>query len=45
LLKLFGRSPKSGDVRWYRRDSMKIVYRIFGPIMLLIASLITVGVI
>jgi hypothetical protein len=45
LLKLFGRSPKSGDVRWYRRDSMKIAYRIFGPIMLLIASLITVGVI
>jgi hypothetical protein len=45
LLKLFGRSPKLGDVRWYRRDSMKIAYRIFGPIMLLIASLITVGVI
>jgi hypothetical protein len=45
LLKLFGRSPKSGDVRWYRRDSMKIAYRIFGPIMLFIASLITIGVI
>lgn len=45
LLKLFGRSPKSGDVRWYRRDSMKVAYRTFGPIMLLIASLITVGVI
>jgi hypothetical protein len=45
LLKLFGRSPKSGDVRFYRRDSMKIAYRIFGPIMLFIASLITIGVI
>lgn len=45
LLKLFGRSPKSGDVRWYRRDSMKVAYRTFGPIMLLIASLITIGVI
>ena len=45
LLKLFGRSPKPGDVRFYRRDSMKIIYRIFGPIMLLIASLITVGLI
>lgn len=45
LLKLFGRSPKSGDVRWYRRDSMKVAYRIFGPIMLFIASLITIGVI
>lgn len=45
LLKLFGRAPKSGDVRWYRRDSMKIPYRIFGPITLIIASLITTGVI
>jgi hypothetical protein len=45
LLKLFGRSPKPGDVRFYRRDSMKIFYRIFGPLMLLIASLITIGVI
>lgn len=45
LLKIIGRSPKSGDVRWYRRDSMKIPYRIFGPVMLFIASLITVGVI
>jgi hypothetical protein len=45
LLKLFGRSAKAGDVRWYRRDSMKIPYRIFGPITLLIASLITTGVI
>jgi hypothetical protein len=45
LLKLFGRSPKPGDVRFYRRDSMKIIYRTFGPIMLFIASLITIGVI
>lgn len=45
LLKLFGRSPKSGDVRWYRRSSMKLLYRFFGPITLLIASLITTGVI
>jgi hypothetical protein len=45
LLKLFGRSPKAGDVRFYRRDSMKYLYRICGPIMLLIASLITTGVI
>jgi hypothetical protein len=45
LLKLIGRSPKAGDVRFYRRDSMKYLYRICGPIMLLIASLITTGVI
>ncbi len=45
LLKLFARSPKPGDVRWYRRDSMRIAYRVFGPITLLVASLITTGVI
>jgi len=45
LLKLFGRSPKSGDVRWYRRESMKIAYRVFGPITLIFAALITTGVI
>lgn len=45
LLKLIGRSPKAGDVRFYRRESMKYLYRISGPIMLLIASLITTGVI
>lgn len=45
ILKLFGRSPKAGDVRWYRRQSMTGLYRFFGPIILLIASLITTGVI
>lgn len=45
LLKLFARSPKSGDQRWYRRESMKWLYRFGGPIMLVIATLITIGVI
>jgi hypothetical protein len=45
LLKLFGRDPKSGDIRWYRRPKMKIFYRVTGPIILIIAILITVGAI
>jgi hypothetical protein len=44
LLKLFGRSPKNGDIRWYRRDKFKPLYRIGGPCMLLITGLITAGV-
>jgi len=45
LLKLFGRGPKSGDVRWYRRPSFKYFYRLTGPLMLTLAVLITIGVI
>lgn len=45
LLKLFGRSPKSGDTRWYRRENMKWLYRSGGPVMLAMATLITIGVI
>ena len=45
LLKLFGRSPKSGDSRWYRRENMKWIYRTGGPVMLALAMLITIGVI
>ena len=45
LLKLFGRSAKPGDSRWYRRDNMKWLYRTGGPVMLAVALLITIGVI
>ena len=45
LLKLFGRSAKSGDTRWYRRENMKWLYRSGGPVMLATATLITIGVI
>jgi len=45
LLKLFGRSPKSGDSRWYRRENMKLIYRTGGPVLLAVAMLITIGVI
>lgn len=43
LLKLFGRSPKPGDVRWYRRNRWKIPYRLFGPVFLGISVLIMSG--
>ena len=45
LLRLFGRSPKPGDLRWYRRKNMKWLYRTGGPVMLAVALLITIGVI
>jgi hypothetical protein len=45
LLKLFGRSAKPGDSRWYRRENMKWLYRTGGPVMLAVALLITIGVI
>jgi hypothetical protein len=31
----FGREPREGDTRWYQRDSMKWLYRIVGPVVLL----------
>jgi hypothetical protein len=45
LLKLFGRSAKPGDSRWYRRENLKWLYRTGGPVMLAVALLITIGVI
>lgn len=33
ITKLFGRSPKPGDVRWYLRPSMRWFYRIGGAAM------------
>jgi hypothetical protein len=45
LMRLFGRSPKPGDLRWYRRENMKWLYRTGGPVMLALAMLITIGVI
>ena len=44
LLKLFGRSAKNGDVRWYRRAKFKTLYRLGGPIMFALAAAITMGV-
>ena len=45
LVKLFGRQPKSGDVRWYTRPRFSLMYRIFGPVLFTIAFGLIVGVI
>jgi len=45
LLKLFGRQPKSGDVRWYVRPELRLGYRIFGPVLFIIATGLVTGVI
>jgi len=45
LLKMFGRKPKAGDVRWYVRPSMKLFYRLSGPALFIIALGLTTGVI
>jgi hypothetical protein len=45
LFKLFARSAKQGDVRWYRRENLKVFYRLVGPLMFALAVLITIGVI
>jgi hypothetical protein len=44
ILRLFARSPKAGDRRWYMRDKNKVLYRVFGPIFITIAALMTLGV-
>ena len=33
LLKILGRAPKEGDIRWYRRPKYKGLYRIGGVVM------------
>lgn len=45
LLKLFGRKPNKGDVRWYMRSKYNYFYKLLGPIFLLIALGMTLGVI
>jgi len=44
LFGLFGRSPRSGDRRWYMRDKNRVLYRFLGPVFLAVAALITFGV-
>lgn len=43
LLKLIGRSPKSGDTRWYMREKMTALYRTGGVLMLLTYAGLTIG--
>lgn len=45
ILKSFGRKPKKGDVRWYMRDQFSYLYKLLGPLFLVIALGLTVGVI
>ncbi len=45
LFKLFGRQPKSGDVRWYTRPRFSLMYRICGPVLFIIALGLIAGVI
>lgn len=45
LLKMFGREPEAGDVRWYRRPGNALIYRTGGVVFLAIYSLLTIGLI
>ncbi len=44
-LKAFGRKSKKGDVRWYMRPRFEYLYKLLGPIFLLIALGLTLGVV
>lgn len=44
LLKIIGRSPAEGDVRWYRRKKFNALYRIGGIAMYVLALSIVSGV-
>jgi len=41
LLGLAGQGPREGDVRWYVRPSMTVVYRVGGVAMLVLAIVLT----
>lgn len=45
LLRLFGRSPSSGDVQWYCREKFSLLYKIGGPVIFLLTIGVTVGAI
>lgn len=45
MVRMFGRKPKVGDVRWYVRPTMKGFYRLCGPVLFIIALGLTTGVI
>lgn len=45
LLKLFGRNPRDGDVKWYCRSKLRFIYYIFGPAMIALALSLQLGVI
>jgi hypothetical protein len=45
ILKAFGRKPRKGDVRWYMRPQFNYFYKLVGPIFLIIAMGMTLGVV
>jgi hypothetical protein len=45
ILKAFGRKPRKGDVRWYMRPQFNYFYKLTGPIFLIIAMGMTLGVV
>lgn len=45
LLKMFGRQPKPGDVRWYRRPNSTAIYRIGGVALLACHAALTLGIV
>jgi hypothetical protein len=45
LLKLFGREPKVGDVRWYMRNNMTLIYRTGGVLLLTLYAGLTLGIV
>ena len=45
ILKAFGRKPNKGDVRWYMRSKFEYLYKLLGPIFLVIALGLTLGVV
>jgi len=44
LLKILGRAPKPGDVRWYRRPRYTVLYRVGGVVMFTAAVSLVSGV-
>jgi hypothetical protein len=45
LIKLFGREPKSGDKRWYLRESASGIYRIGGVALFSLYIALTFGIV
>ena len=45
ILKSFGRKPKAGDQRWYMREKYNYLYKILGPVFLVFALGLTLGVV
>jgi hypothetical protein len=45
LLRLLGRSPRSGDVRWYCRAKFSLMYKILGLVVFVLTMAITSGAI